>query len=173
MASEMNATTTSRHRPRRSRIAVASVAVAFAGAIASGIVFAQTPPASTSTPTDPATQPTLQDDKDVIEAGRKWLALVDSGQYDETWEIASPLLKGKVSKEKWNDGLRNLRKPLGKLVSRTPEKFARAHQLPGAPDGDYVIVEYTSTFENGKHPEQLTWSLEKDDIWRVSGYFIR
>jgi len=173
MASDMNATTGSRLRAWRNRIAVASAAVAFAWVIAPGIVFAQAPQASTPTATDPANQPTLQDDKDVIEAGRKWLALVDSGQYDETWEIASPLLKSKVSKEKWNDGLQNLRKPLGKLVSRTPEKFARAHQLPGAPAGDYVIVEYTSTFENGKHPEQLTWSLEKDDIWRVSGYFIR
>jgi hypothetical protein len=159
-------------RPAGGRMRVLIAACAFVVASSSAFAQAPAPPASPAE-NDPANQPTLGDDKDVIEAGKKWLSLIDDGHYDQTWDLASPILKNKVTKQEWNKGLRDIRKPLGKLVSRSPEKFARAHSLPGAPDGDYVIVEYLSTFANGKHPEQLTWVLENGDTWRVTGYFIR
>ncbi|MDD5138124.1 MAG: DUF4019 domain-containing protein, partial [Candidatus Omnitrophica bacterium] len=45
--------------------------------------------------------------------------------------------------------------------------------LPGAPDGEYVIVQFDTTFENKKSSvESVTMSLEADGRWRVSGYFI-
>lgn len=121
-----------------------------------------------------AVQPTLTDDKDTILAAEKWLLLLDTGKIGAAWDTAAPHLQSVVTRKKWIEGITAARKPFGKLASRTAEKFARAHQLPGAPDGDYSIVEFTSKFKNGKvAAEQVIWMLGEGDVWRVSGYFIR
>jgi hypothetical protein len=120
-------------------------------------------------------QPTPEDDKDTIEAGAKWLALLDEGKLGTAWDVSSAYLKSVVSRKKWVTEIGKARKPLGKLATRKVGRFARAHSLPGAPEGDYSIVEFDSTFANDKHAtEQVIWMFEnKSKSWRVSGYFIR
>jgi hypothetical protein len=134
------------------------------------------PPASSATPaaSDSNEQPTLGDDKDTIEAAQKWLALLDAGKVGAAWDVSSAHLKSVVTRQKWVTEITKARKPLGKLRTRKAEKFARAHSLPGAPDGDYSIVEFESVYANGKQAtEQVIWMFEADSIWRVSGYFVR
>ena len=47
-------------------------------------------------------------------------------------------------------------------------------QLPGAPDGKYVVIQYQAAFENkATAVETITPMLDKDGRWRISGYFIR
>jgi hypothetical protein len=127
------------------------------------------------TPTiEPGAQPTLGDDKDTIAATQRWLALLDAGRLGAAWDVSSAHLKSVVTRQKWVSGIGSTRKPFGKFVSRTPEKFARAHSLPGAPDGDYSIVEFESVFANDKRAaEKVIWMLESGAVWRVSGYYIR
>ncbi|MEW6571079.1 MAG: DUF4019 domain-containing protein [Nitrospirota bacterium] len=46
--------------------------------------------------------------------------------------------------------------------------------LPGAPDGEYVVLRYKTVFENKKSSiEIVTPMLDKDGKWRVSGYYIK
>jgi hypothetical protein len=119
-------------------------------------------------------QPAQSDDREAIEAGRKWLALIDADQVGVAWDESAKRLKASVARDKFIAEVRRARKPLGKVTSRAPEKFARAHQLPGAPDGDYAIIEYTAKFAGGKTlAEQLVWTLEDGDKWRVAGYYYR
>ena len=107
-------------------------------------------------------------------AALKWLALVDEGKYSESWDEAAQLFKGAVNKGQWKDSLDSVRKPLGKLVSRTLKSKTYATSLPGAPDGEYVVIQYTSSFENKKSAvETVTPMLDKDGKWRVSGYYIK
>ena len=107
-------------------------------------------------------------------AALKWLALVDEGKYSESWEGAAQLFKGAVNKGQWKDSLDSVRKPLGKLVSRTVKSRLYATSLPGAPDGEYVVIQYTSSFEHKKSAvETVTPMLDKDGKWRVSGYYIK
>jgi hypothetical protein len=51
-------------------------------------------------------------------------------------------------------------------------KFARS--LPGAPDGEYVVIQFTTSFD-GKAvaTETVTPMKDPDGHWRVSGYYIR
>ncbi len=50
----------------------------------------------------------------------------------------------------------------------------RSNTLPGAPDGEYVVIRYRTEFENKmKAVETVTPMLEADGAWRVSGYYIR
>jgi hypothetical protein len=103
-----------------------------------------------------------------------WLALVDQGRYDESWDAAAKLFQGAVTREKWKDAVISVRTPLGKLVSRSLKLAKHTTTLPGAPDGQYVVVQFAATYENKKEAiETVTPMQEKDGSWKVSGYFIR
>ena len=43
-----------------------------------------------------------------------------------------------------------------------------------SPDGQYVVIQFTSSFENKKSAiETITPMLDPDGQWRVSGYYIK
>ena len=103
-----------------------------------------------------------------------WLALVDQGKYEESWTEAARLFKSAVTKEKWKDALAAARPPLGKLLSRKLKSRQQTKTLAGAPDGEYLVIQYDSSFESKKEAtETITPMLDPDGIWRVSGYFIK
>ena len=103
-----------------------------------------------------------------------WLGLVDSGKYAESWQEASQLFKAAITPEKWREALRGSREPLGKMVSRKLKSAAYKTTLPGAPDGEYVVIQYDSSFEHKQSAvETVTPMLDKDGKWKVSGYYIK
>jgi hypothetical protein len=103
-----------------------------------------------------------------------WLALIDSGKYAESWQEASQLFKAAVTEKEWQSKLRATRDPLGKMLSRKLKSATYTKTLPGAPDGEYVVIQYESSFEHKQSAvETVTPMLDKDGMWRVSGYFIR
>lgn len=108
------------------------------------------------------------------EAAEKWLALVDEGKYSESWDEAAGFFKGAVTKEQWHQSLSGVRKPLGKALKRELSSSRYATQLPGAPDGQYVVIQFETSFENKKSSvETVTPMMDEDGRWRVSGYFIK
>lgn len=40
---------------------------------------------------------------------RDWLALVDGGQYDASWDAAANIFKSSTSKERWHDAVQRTR----------------------------------------------------------------
>ena len=99
---------------------------------------------------------------------------MDGGEYGESWEEAAGLFKEKVSKQQWEAAMRGARKPLGVVKSRTLMGAKYVTSLPGVPDGEYVVMQYKTSFENKESAvETITPALEAEGKWRVSGYFIR
>jgi hypothetical protein len=108
------------------------------------------------------------------ESAKAWLTTIDDGKYAESWESAADYFKNAVSKEQWKDMLSSFRKPLGKVMKRKIKSKEYRTTLPGAPDGEYVVVQYETSFSNKKYAiETVTPMLDKDGKWRVSGYFIK
>ena len=108
------------------------------------------------------------------EAAKSWLALVDAGEYARSWSAASALFQKQVTADRWEQTVRGVRGELGKLVSRKAEKADYSRTLPGAPDGEYVVQQYASAFENKKEAMETVVTLrEKDGSWKVVGYFIK
>lgn len=103
-----------------------------------------------------------------------WLALVDSGKYADSWQEAAQLFRAAVSKEQWRNAMRASREPLGKMLSRKLKSATYSKTLPGAPDGEYVVIQYDTRFEHKQAAvETVTPMLDKDGKWRVSGYYIK
>lgn len=103
-----------------------------------------------------------------------WLALTDGGKYAQSWSAASASFKSQIGKEKWVETAQKVRTPLGKLKSRKLEVARYTKDIPNAPAGEYVIIEYSSAFANlPSATETVVPVLDKDGSWRVSGYFIK
>jgi len=109
-----------------------------------------------------------------VEVALEWLAKVDSGNYAESWDGAAALFRGAVTKEQWVRSLEGARRPLGAVQSRDLENSAYVTELPDAPDGEYVIIEFATSYENKSGAvETVTPTLEEDGKWRVAGYYIK
>ena len=109
-----------------------------------------------------------------LAAARTWLAFVDEGKYGDSWETAAAYFKRAITREKWEQMLTAVRNPLGRLVSREIVSKMYSQSLPGAPDGEYVVIQFAASFENKKSAiETVTPMLDSDGEWRVSGYFIK
>ena len=122
-------------------------------------------------------QPLLADEaaeKAAQAASEQWLALVDQGQYAESWGTAASYFKNAVSEKQWMQSMKGARQPLGKMISRRLKSAIFTTSLPGAPDGQYVVIQYATSFENkASAVETVTPMRGPDKQWRVSGYFIK
>ena len=107
-------------------------------------------------------------------AAEAWLALVDAGNYTESWNTAAAYFKGAVSRDQWKQSLTAVRKPLGDTISRKLSGATYTTSLPGAPDGEYVVLQFEASFQNKKSAvETVTPMKDKDGAWRVFGYYIK
>jgi len=113
-------------------------------------------------------------EKAAIASAEKWLKLVDQGKYIESWKESADYFKRAVSQEQWEQAMKSGREPLGKLIFRKVTNALYTTSLPGAPDGQYVVIQFNTSFENKKSGiATVTPMVDKDGRWRVSGYYIK
>ena len=108
------------------------------------------------------------------ESSTAWLALMDVGKYEGTWNHASSIFKKAITKENWQQAAKSTRNPLGKVEGRILKNSTFTRNLPGLPDGEYVVLQYQTKFINKANAiETVTPTLEKDGTWKISGYFVK
>jgi hypothetical protein len=109
-----------------------------------------------------------------VTAAKAWLALIDNGDYGKSWETADEYFQNAVAPLQWQQSLTAARKPLGKVVSRQLTSKQYTTSLPGAPDGQYVVIQFETSFENKRSAvETITPMVNTDGQWRVAGYYIK
>ena len=107
-------------------------------------------------------------------AAQEWLALVDGNQLIESWQKLDPAFAKMVGKKKWTASLAKIRGPLGKLGSRKLKSAEYTKELPGAPEGEYVVLLFDVSFDLRKAAtEKVTMILGKDLLWRAAGYSVK
>jgi hypothetical protein len=107
-------------------------------------------------------------------AAQAWLTRVDAGSYGESWDESAAYFQEKVPKVQWQTALDTKRAPLGGMITRKLRMATYTHTLPGAPEGEYVVIEFDTGFENlPRATETVTPMREKDGSWRVAGYLIK
>jgi CHAD domain-containing protein len=110
----------------------------------------------------------------VESSSRAWLSLPDSRKYAESWKNASALFQAKKSESGWIKNMEAIRSPLGAMKSRHIATAHLATSLPNMPDGEYVVVQFYTSFEHKALAlETVTTVKEKSDTWRVSEYLIK
>jgi hypothetical protein len=111
---------------------------------------------------------------EAISAAEAWLALVDNEKYGESWDEAAEIFKGAVTRDQWIQTMQTIRRSLGKTLGRELKSSFYRTTLPGAPDGEYVVIQFTTSFGNNNSTiETITPALDKEGKWRTTGYYIK
>jgi hypothetical protein len=127
-------------------------------------------PATAATAADVA----MANERAAQSTAEEWLSLVDAGNSSQSWTEAATLFKRAVDQQRWDKALDTTRALFGKMLSRTLYSASYAKSLPGAPDGEYVVIKFDTAFEKKQHAiETVTPMKEADGRWRVSGYFVK
>lgn len=106
------------------------------------------------------------------QAAQEWLMLLDAGELEATWSEASEALQSQVTAEQWTAQIRQVQSQLDALQERALTNSRYTTSLPNAPEGEYVVLQYRTTYGTTNTTETLAMRKE-NDAWRVAGYFVR
>ena len=103
-----------------------------------------------------------------------WLTLVDGGNYGGAYEEAAVSFRKTIERLKWEVAAQNARAASGPLINRRMRTATFTRTLPGAPDGEYVIMQFDSRFDRqALITEMVVSEREKDGSWKVAGYWLK
>ena len=125
-------------------------------------------PQTTTTSNAPPTTTEPAHDRQVVDAARTWLELVDEGQWDESYRATGAAFRRINTAEVWAATSEKVRVPLGAVLSRT---FISQQNLPAPPAG-YEVVKFRTHYAN-KPDAVETVSLDREGgEWRIVGVMI-
>lgn len=110
---------------------------------------------------------------DAQRSAENWLGFIDNRKYAESWTEASAYFRGRVARQQWVDMVKSVREPIGALKSRKAIKVTTSTSLPGAPDGEYTVIQFQSSFQNKASAVETLTLMKDGGQWRPAGYYIR
>lgn len=137
--------------------------------------FAATPLAAQDQ--DAEADPTADEASAAIEAAAAaatdWLALVDAGEYEESWREAASAFQDAVTPAVWETSLTDARSELEPFGERTLTSSQQLTDPPGAPAGEYVLLQYSTEVSGDRTVTETVVPMKEGDAWKVSGYFVQ
>jgi hypothetical protein len=83
------------------------------------------------------------------------------------------MFRSQVSDARWSEMVTPVRQPLGAVAARMFESVSKTRTLPGAPDGDYEVLTFKTSFATRPNAVETVILTREGAAWRVAGYFIR
>lgn len=108
------------------------------------------------------------------EAATRWLAVMDAGKTADAWDQGAAAMQGAITRETWGQVGTQARAPLGAVKARKQTSATFTKTLPGAPEGEYVVIQYATDFANkAGMTETVVPMRQADGSWKVATYLIR
>lgn len=116
----------------------------------------------------------MTDFSEAIRNSEDWLRITDNESSSESWLAASPYFQTQISCSNWDKQFSRARGALGAVLSRAVDEAKEYTPPSDIPSGEYVIVTFTTDFENRAGAiEAVTNQKQPDGRWAVVGYFIK
>jgi hypothetical protein len=116
------------------------------------------------------------DPNTLVGAALQIARLIDTGKTGEAWDGSSAVAKRSVDRKKFVDGIESQRKQAGVPSGRRWTAVNR-HTTQGTqqlPAGTYANVEFDTLFPGNKVGHELvSFRLDEDGTWRLSGYVLK
>jgi hypothetical protein len=114
------------------------------------------------------------DGKVIDKTARAWLVKLDKGYFQQCYDETAQALKDSLDKSQWISNMTTYRKPLGESEKRKEANMYYENKLQNADDGDYVVAQYASIFQQKLVViESVTLVKEQDGSWKVFGYSLK
>jgi peptidoglycan hydrolase-like protein with peptidoglycan-binding domain len=102
-----------------------------------------------------------------------WLDQLDTKRWNENWNGTGKLFQSNLTQEQWVKTAQAVREPLGAVISRQILGVTKTTTLPGAPDGVYGVLTYSTAFTNKASAVETVVLARDGEQWKIVGYFIR
>lgn len=151
------------------------IAIMFAIVAAVAISLLLQDDGKTRSPTTPMAVPASSNvsDNAGAHAAEEWVRLIDGQRWGESWQASGSLFKAQLTEAGWTATVQPLRQQLGAVASRSLKSVSSASSLPGAPAGEYKIVQFATAFANKSDATETVILAHEGPTWKVNGYFIR
>ena len=104
-------------------------------------------------------------------AANAWLASFDTGEGADNWLQSASIFKERVRQEDWQKRVDDQRTQFGRLKTRTLKGMEFTRQLENAPDGEYFVLRYLSTYaKKDTVVEILVPTRDRDGNWKIANY---
>ncbi len=103
-----------------------------------------------------------------VQAARQWLALVDKGDWNGSWNATGQAFKSLNTSERWAEVSEAVRTPLGAVVSR---ELIGEENVPAPPYG-YQLVKFRTSYANKAGAIETLSLVREGGEWRVVGCTI-
>lgn len=104
-------------------------------------------------------------------AANTWLASFDTGEGADNWLQSASIFKERVRQEDWQKRVDDQRTQFGRLKTRTLKGMEFTRQLENAPDGEYFVLRYLSTYaKKDTVVEILVPTRDRDGNWKIANY---
>jgi hypothetical protein len=102
-----------------------------------------------------------------------FLGYLDQGRFADSYAYTGMLIRTQLDRDAFSTQIQKTRVGTGALQSRELIDAGYTTTVPGAPDGQYVILHYHASFANRQDAvETVTLAFAKG-YWRVAGYYIK
>lgn len=102
-----------------------------------------------------------------------WITLLDQQRWKDSWDKAAALFQAGVSASQWASKAQFIRQSLGAASARNFKGATEASSLPGAPAGQYEIIQFQTNFAHKANAIETVVLAHDATGWKVAGYFIR
>ncbi len=121
----------------------------------------------------PANRASANSDDEVnaaLAASLKWVGLIDTGHYDESYQFGGDAFRDKVQPDRWTLILKTLRAPLGEVASRKQTSHIfKPNGYEGA-SGEFIVITYDTSFKNLPDALEVVVLRREGGRWRGAGY---
>ena len=101
-------------------------------------------------------------------AAQDWLALMDAGDYAQSWAAGSAWFQRAVTQDEWVKTSEKVRRPLGQIIAR---RFVSTKSAAG---GARMELRYASSFAALPRATETVLLMREDSgDWKITGYLIR
>jgi Protein of unknown function (DUF4019) len=143
------------------------------GLIPGRLVAAQAPPQPASQQPEPTADPHFAEEQAAERQALGFLGYLDHGRFADSYAYTGMLIRAQLDKEAYAKQLEKARAGVGALLSRELINASYTPTVPGAPEGQYVVLNYGASFANRQEAEETVILAFAKGYWRVSGYHIK
>ncbi len=149
------------------------VLAAVTSSIHGRLFAAQAPPPAGMQQAEPPADPHIAEEQAAERQALGFLGYLDHARYADSYAYTGMLIRTQLDRDSFAKQLEKARAGTGALLSRELIDASYANTVPGAPEGQYVVLHYAASFANRQEAvETLTLAFAKG-YWRVSGYYIK
>ena len=157
----------------RGIVIVAVVVGLLDGRVLAAQTAAPAPPPAGMQQAEPSADPHIADEQAAERQALGFVGYLDHGRYADSYAYTGMLIRAQLDRDSFAKQLEKARAGTGALLSRELIDASYATTVPGAPEGQYVVLHYSASFANRQETlETLTLAFAKG-YWRVSGYYIK